>query len=477
MKKFSSVFLVVLFSLLSINPANGQDIKYRLFKDLTGLLKKAKTVNAQLLSPQNFEEGYDYYTDALESLNDNDPLEDVKASISKSAFFLNKAVAYARKAKKFFAFTLKARSDAEKVFADSLAPKLWKKAESRFNDACEDFEDNENQDAEDEAFEAEKIYRSAELKAIKRIYLDKARAAIKKAKDEGAKKLAPKTLKKAEQNLYNAEKELENKRYNNDYAKELEAKAFSEAQHAAFLSKMFKEMDDEDQTLEDLSLYWEKPLCKIAEYFNIEPYFNNGPDSLVDEIMSKLQILKAQMKEEGLLENKVAALKTEIAKTKIKLSELQKRLAKILHFVRKLREVKNLFKSNEAEVFTRNGNIVIRLRKLKFAPGSAVIAPKYFGLLSKVGRAIEKFPDASITVAGHTDASGKAGKNLIISQKRAEAVYKYLLANSGVAANAIHAVGYGESRPVATNKTDAGKSKNRRIEIIIKPAENIFDIN
>ncbi len=468
------LFLISLFILPQL--LNAQNIKYRLFKDLDNLLKKAKASDAELLSPNNFQEGYDYYKDAMESLKDNDPLEDIKTSISRSALYLNKSIEYADSGKKFFKFTLKARRDAEKVFADSLAHKLWKKAESKFNDACSDFEHDERDDAKEESFEAEKIYRSAELKAIKRIYLDKARNALAEAKENGARKLAPKTFEKSRQLIYNAEKELEGNRYNNDYAHELAADAYSEAKHAAFLSKMFKEMNDKDETSEDLALYWEKSLRKIAEFFNIKPYFNNGPDSLVNEIIAHMENLKTDLKESDFLKNKNKALSSEIEKLKNRIKAIEKRLNRVNLFVRKVKEVKRSFSHGEAEVFTQNGNVVIRLRKLNFRPGSSVIQPKYFGLLSKVAKAILKFPNAFYIIEGHTDASGKADKNLFISQKRAEAVYKYLLANSNIPRSKIHAVGYGETRPIASNETESGKSKNRRIEILIKPAINIFNI-
>ncbi len=477
MRNLKEKFFVLLFVFALAQLANAQQVKYRLFKDLNALLQKAKKADAELLSPNNFQEGLDYYNDAKEYLNDNESLEDIKAAISKSAFFLNKAIAYAEKGKEFFKFALKARNDALKVYADSLAGKLWRKGESRFNDACSDFEDDEKDDAKEEAFEAEKIYRSAELKAIKRIYLDKARRALAIAKKSKAKKYAPKTFKKAKQLIYNAEKELENNRYNNDYAKELAGDAFSEAEHATFLAKMFQAMEDKDETFEDLALYYEKPLSEIAEYFNIKPFYNNGPDSLLGAIIDNLERIKTDLKENDFLKKKNETLLRELKELRGKLARSERGRNKILFFVRRVNEVKSFFKTSEAEVFTKNGNVVIRLRKLQFAPGSAIIQPRYFSLLSKVLKAISKFPDATYIVEGHTDASGKADKNLIISQRRAEAVYQYLLANSNIPREKIHAVGYGETRPIASNETNEGKRRNRRIEIVIKPTTNIYSVN
>jgi len=475
MRKNHVLILLFLIFPLTLFSVRAQQIKYRLFKDLDALLKKAKVVHADLLAPGNFEEGKDYYDEAKESLQDDDPLEEIKEKISKADFFLHKAIRYAESAKSFFKNALKAREDALKVFADSLARKEWEKGEDKFNDACSDFEDGENEDAQEEGFEAEKIYRKAELTAIKRIYLDKARLAYSEAVKEDAEKYAHETLRKARQLIYNAEKELENQRYDNEYARELASDAYSQARHALFLTELFKKADKEDWTLEKLSLFWEEPLRKIAAPFNIKPYFDHGPDSLTNEILGKIILLKTSLKEVDYLKKKNETLKKEFREYKKECETTRKNLEKIRTYGRRIKEIKNIFRPSEAEIFTRNCNVVIRLRKLNFSPGSAVIRPEYFGLLAKVIKAIEKFPDALYVVEGHTDASGKADKNLTISQKRAEAVYAFILANSNIDKKHIYAVGYGESLPVASNETSQGKARNRRIEIVIKPAYKIFE--
>jgi outer membrane protein OmpA-like peptidoglycan-associated protein len=72
-----------------------------------------------------------------------------------------------------------------------------------------------------------------------------------------------------------------------------------------------------------------------------------------------------------------------------------------------------------------------------------------------------------ITVEGHTDSFGGDESNLELSQRRADAVRAYLLANMQLAPYRISAMGYGETRPISSNETAEGRSRNRRIDLVV----------
>jgi outer membrane protein OmpA-like peptidoglycan-associated protein len=78
-------------------------------------------------------------------------------------------------------------------------------------------------------------------------------------------------------------------------------------------------------------------------------------------------------------------------------------------------------------------------------------------------KSLKAYPEVRVEIAGYTDDVGKDDYNLGLSQRRAEAVKQYL-ANSGLSADRIVARGYGETNPIATNGTPAGRAENRRIE-------------
>ena len=89
--------------------------------------------------------------------------------------------------------------------------------------------------------------------------------------------------------------------------------------------------------------------------------------------------------------------------------------------------------------------------------------------ISKVVGSIENPNGVRIIVTGHTDSDGSEAYNFELSQNRAQAVTEYILANSGLSPAQIQSFGRGEEVPIASNATEAGKARNRRVEITIVP--------
>ena len=81
---------------------------------------------------------------------------------------------------------------------------------------------------------------------------------------------------------------------------------------------------------------------------------------------------------------------------------------------------------------------------------------------------MKQFPETATTVEGHTDSVGNATYNQKLSERRAGAVRDALVNQYGVEANRINAVGYGKTRPVADNATEAGRAVNRRVEAAVE---------
>jgi OmpA-OmpF porin, OOP family len=103
-----------------------------------------------------------------------------------------------------------------------------------------------------------------------------------------------------------------------------------------------------------------------------------------------------------------------------------------------------------------------------FQPGKARLTDDGRKQVEHATAMLQQYPDLKVVVEGHTDARGKPKYNQALSERRARAVADVLI-EQGVAANRITVHGYGESRPVADNKTEAGRAKNRRVDIVAAP--------
>lgn len=95
------------------------------------------------------------------------------------------------------------------------------------------------------------------------------------------------------------------------------------------------------------------------------------------------------------------------------------------------------------------------------------IKAKFFDELDSLGNFFKEFPRAKGVIKGHTDSVGGKAANLKLSQGRAESVRKYIISKFRIDGSRISTKGYGDEKPVASNKTAAGKAKNRRIETAI----------
>jgi outer membrane protein OmpA-like peptidoglycan-associated protein len=128
-----------------------------------------------------------------------------------------------------------------------------------------------------------------------------------------------------------------------------------------------------------------------------------------------------------------------------------------------------MFTAAEARVFREGDNIILRLTGLTFDSGQSRIKPESFDLLAKVEKAIDVFPRSELIIEGHTDSFGGDDSNQKLSQERAESVQQYMINAMRIPTYRLIATGYGETRPVASNETESGRERNRRIDIVIRP--------
>ncbi|RMG46892.1 MAG: OmpA family protein [Acidobacteria bacterium] len=110
------------------------------------------------------------------------------------------------------------------------------------------------------------------------------------------------------------------------------------------------------------------------------------------------------------------------------------------------------------------GRKTLVLEGVFFEVNSADLSPASLEVLDRVAESLLDWPNVKVEIGGHTDSTGSAAYNKRLSQKRAEAVRQYLI-SKGVAPERLTAVGYGEEKPIADNKTKEGRARNRRVEL------------
>lgn len=107
------------------------------------------------------------------------------------------------------------------------------------------------------------------------------------------------------------------------------------------------------------------------------------------------------------------------------------------------------------------------LEDLRFKPDSSELVEGYYASLEKAGEQLKEHPEITVTIEGHAASTGRPGFEQSLSEERAQSVKDYLVRNYGIDASRITTVGYGSTKPIADNSTEAGRKQNRRIEYVV----------
>lgn len=471
--------LVTIFGLADSSMAQNE-LRQTFLNDAEIALAEADAENAKLLAPEAYREGKEDFEDAVNGLERGRNIEYIRDKAADAAAHLSEAAKKARIAQNVLAQVMKSRQDAANAQAPDLAPELWRDAQEEFGDAIRELEDGDLEDARRKNVEATALYREAELVAIKDQYLSETRRLLKVAERARVERYAPITLDKARKLLADAERELNQNRYDTDLPRSLARQANYEAKHALHLSEVVRKVRDDDLTVEQLILRWEEPLQRVSDAANIVPHLETGPAALQQELVTYVQNLR---EEHQSVQQEVQASRVRIADMTAEINALDERLggatAERTALVRRLEaqarikaqfeKVEKMFTREEARVFRQGNDVILRLVGLNFASGESEIRQNHLDLLAKVERAVDVFPRSELIIEGHTDSFGGDEMNQRLSQKRAESVQQYMINAMRIPGYRLIATGYGETNPVANNETASGRAQNRRIDIVIKP--------
>lgn len=483
-----------LFCCIFAFQAAAQDnIRPQLFADAEAAMNQAKSKNAAYYAEKTYVKGLEFYRNADEDYRQGGNLEDIRQKLRQAGDAFARAMDISKRAEVAFSRAAAARADADSAGAPRYSSELWNRAEESLHRAVNDFEGGDADAAKKGGPEAESIFRSAELEAIKTNFLAPSCELLKRAEDVNAGDNAPKTLDKAKKLSAQVESILRQNRYDADEARQSAQAAKYEAAHALYLNQTIAALKKSDESYEDAILTGEMHLSRVAGALGLQTRFDAGYDAPVAEMIASVKQRDSKI-QKGLDSiqqlNEIARRKDdETDNLRQQISSMEKRLGSLTESEKQLqsegkelerklilkqqqeetiRQVAATFNEEEGNVLRDGDNIIIRLYGLSFPVGKSTIETQYYPLLTRVQEAIRKFPNCKVAIEGHTDSQGSDEANQTLSELRAKGVAEYLMANMNVSIP-INSQGYGESRPVARNDTPEGRAKNRRIDVVITP--------
>ena len=456
------------------------ELRATFFKDVDAALAKATAANAEILAPKSFKQGAKAYAAAEAGLDRGRNIQFLRDKTAEAAASFELAVKTAGLAKTVLAQVLKSRQGAQEARSSELSTDVWHKANREFAVAIRYLERGDLKNAKRKNIEATSLYQDAELIAIKAQYLTQTRKLLGDADKRKVGRYAPFTLDKAKQLLADAERELEENRYDTDYPRSLAQQANYETRHAFYLSDVALAIRNKDLSPEMLILQWEQQLREIAGAADLVPSMATGPEDLTAELVAYIENSRSDVQS---LEQDVASGQLRIANMEDEIQALDERLGgataeRMALAIRleaqarikaKFERVEMIFTKQEARVFREGDDIILRLVGLSFDSGKSEIMQRSLDLLTKVENAIDVFPQCELVIEGHTDSYGGDLSNQVLSQERADALQRFMVNQMGIPGNRVIATGYGETNPVANNETESGRAKNRRIDVVIKP--------
>ena len=489
----TNIFVILFAIIFTFSVKAQENLRNELFNDVDMIMNQARDQKANIYAPSSFEKALKYYGEAADLFKRGKSLEDIREKIKNSAAYFAKALDICKLGEVNFSAAMSARADAERAGAWKFSRKLWDKAEEQLKSSAVELEDHDMESAKEKAGEAEATFRAAELEAIKANYLSPARELLKKAEEMDVEDNAPRTIEIARKLSLQVENILKQNRYDTDEARQLAEEAKYEAAHAIYLHRTIGSMKQDKKSLEEIILAKEFDFKRVASTLGISARFDNGFDPVINEMIAvvkerdskivmdadslkrasqiikdkdaEIENLKQQIE---LMIKRLGTLSEAEKKLQDEGVELQKKLDHQHAQQETIRKVASMFTEEEGNVLREGDKTIIRLYGLTFPVGKYTIESQYYPLLTKVQEAIKRLPHSRVMVEGHTDSQGSDDVNQGLSERRANAVAEYLMANMLVEFP-INSEGFGESKPIASNDSPEGRAKNRRIDIVITP--------
>lgn len=394
-------------------------------------IEAAAKDQVDVFAPTAFSQAQASLNQARDDLRSQKDSKVTLHEIAVGRAYLERATFKADKSRSTIEEVANARSMAIAAAAPHYFGDDFKKADDRLKRVTEDIEEDDMSAKEIESQRSLLLmgYQDLELRAIKQANLGPSRNLISEAEKDGAKKYAPRTYELAVKLTNDVDAYITSNRRETDEIRERSLKAQKEAERLQRITRLAKMARKSDSEFTALMLESEEK--KLVE-----------KDAQISAKEQTTRVLAAKNR----------SLEEEQA------------------FKKRLEDAQAQFNPSEAEVYQQGDKLVVRLKSLEFSPGQSTLKGSNMPLLAKVQQVIKDLGTNSlIIVEGHTDSTGSKAMNSMLSQDRAKAVKEYLVSGGEVSRSKVTTLGYGDTKPISTNKTASGRAENRRVDIVIEP--------
>jgi outer membrane protein OmpA-like peptidoglycan-associated protein len=431
---------------------------------LSRRVEQSRQIQAPVLSPTWFGRAESSLHSATKLREKGGAVGEILNLVAQGNAQIEQATKFTKVSENVLPSVIDARMDARTAGAASLG-EPYDEAEKAFLELTAAVENDNVSWAERRSSKVENEFRAVELRAIKARSENDVRDLIKQARAAGAEKLVPKTLAETEEMRADLDAFITENRYATNEMNERSGAMLFQAKRLVSLTQeaaAIQKASPEEDALER-----ERNITSVAKELALPDLRDQDFGSQVATVTNAVRELRS---DRDYLVTQTKDLRYQLAKIESESTQQSEQLAQLeaqRRFNDLYNQVSKYFTKDEAEVYKQGTQLVVRLRGIQFPVGDSVLQPQSYELLSKVQMAIRSFGDPSVVIEGHTDTTGSSSVNEHLSERRAEAVEKYLVANNTLPADRITAVGKGSSDPLAPNDTEAGRALNRRIDIRI----------
>jgi outer membrane protein OmpA-like peptidoglycan-associated protein len=396
----------------------------RVISDLHQEIYTDAQEQADVFAKDSYEEAHKHLDKAEKLQNSGAKQEKVLDEAGLAKAYSTKAQEETERNKPLLNSVADARERALASGAATTQPKELRKIDDDFVDYVK--KAVKGKDTPEKTADFQRRYSDLELGTITQSRLGRSQQWLKQAKDLGAEKVAPQSYADAKEAYNNARLVIATNRYDEEAISTAVDKSEANSAYALEVTQEVKKSDI--------------------------------PESVAVDIVNK--------------RHDIARLRQRMGESRQVNAQLRNRNEQFMMSARineMIDQAQGAFDKDDAEVYRQGNDLLFRLKTVKFTSGKTDIPAGALPVLGKVKEVIQDLRATKVVVEGHTDSTGSTALNKKLSQARAEAVADYLSSDGAVDPSIIEAVGYGDSRPLASNRTKEGRAQNRRVDIVVTP--------